>query len=185
MKSDDGGTEATTEYEHEDSDLENDYFPSPSPSPSITRIVVHGVAYKTLYSYLYFLETSTIQFEPLSSLFSSPRTLPPFDPFASPTCSPKSMYRLSKFYEHQALRELSYNSIATQLDGRNAVVELFSDLSSDFEEIKALCFKAVLDNWDYIKQSKGMKDIEEDLKKGNMEERKVGLVFELFSKLNK
>lgn len=43
--------------------------------------------------------------------------------------------------------------------------------------------QAVLDNWNYVKDSKQMKEVEEDLRKGNLEERKVGLMFELFSRL--
>ncbi|GAA5902355.1 BTB/POZ domain-containing protein [Sporobolomyces salmoneus] len=184
-----GGTSTTGHQEEEDdamnqdSDLENDYYPSPAPSPSIHRIVVRHTAYKTLFSYLYYLETGNVYFSPLSSLLPRSHTPPPFKPSSPPSCSPKSMYRLASFYEHQTLRELAYKSIAAQLDCRNALMELFSDLSADYEEIKSLCVVAVLDNWSYVKDSKQMKDLETDLRDGVLEERKVGLVFELFTKL--
>ncbi|GAA5902359.1 uncharacterized protein JCM6883_001380 [Sporobolomyces salmoneus] len=167
----------------EDSDLENDYFPSPTSSPSIHRIVVRDTAYKTLFAYLYFLETGNVYFSPLSSLLPRSHTPSPLKPSSPPSCSPKSMYRLASFYEHQTLRELAYKSISAQLDCRNALMELFSDLSADYEEIKSLCVEAVLDNWSYVKDSKQMKDLETDLRDGVLEERKVGLVFELFAKL--
>jgi len=168
---------------HEDSDVENDYFPSPSPSPPIHRIVIHGVAYKTLLAYLYYIETNSINFDPLSSLLPPSYSPPPYKASSAPSCSPKLMYKLAKFYEHQTLCELAYNSIASQLDCCNALLELFSDLSANFEEIKALCIQAVLDNWKYIKDSKQMKELQEEMKSGNLESRKVGFLFDLFSKL--
>ena len=175
--------ECTHHFEHEDSDLENDYHPTPSKSPSIHRIIVHDIAYKTLFSYLYYLETGKIHFSPLSSLLPPSYVPPALKPSSTPSCSPKSMYSLAIFYGHQTLRELAYNSISSQLDCCNALLELFSDLSLTHDEIKALFMQAVLDNWNYVKDSKQMKEVEEDLRKGNLEERKVVLMFELFSRL--
>lgn len=93
------------------------------------------------------------------------------------------MYRLASFYEHQGLREASYASISSQLDSRNALTELFSDLASDYEETKSICTQAVLDNWSFVKDSKEMKEVEREMKEGKLEERKVEKVFELFGKL--
>ncbi|GAA6006831.1 hypothetical protein JCM11491_003197 [Sporobolomyces phaffii] len=176
------------ELEYEDSDLEDDYFFPPSPSPSIHRLVVHGVAYKTLFAYLYYLETGTIDFDPLTSLLpaSYARRAPPNPATSPPTCSPKSMYRLASLYEHQALRELSYKTIKAHLDGRNALVELSSDLAADFDEIRQLAVEAVLDNWTYIKGSREMEDVKASFaaaKGSSVDERKIGLVFELLAKL--
>ncbi|GAA5830628.1 hypothetical protein JCM3766R1_002786 [Sporobolomyces carnicolor] len=172
----------------EDSDLENDYYPPAMSSPRIHRIVVREAAYRTCYCYLYYLGTGTIEFEPLSSLLPSGTirrsTTRSFSVDAVvPSCSPKSMYRLASYYEHEALRRLAFEFIESQLDCCNALLELMSDLAADYDEIKTLCFKAVLNNWSYIKDSKQMQQIEADLKRGILEERKVGLVFELFSKL--
>ncbi|GAA5957928.1 hypothetical protein JCM3765_006208 [Sporobolomyces pararoseus] len=175
--------EGSHDFEHEDSDIENDYYPTPSTSPSIHRLVVRDIAYKTLFSYLYYLETGKIHFSSLSSLLPPSYVPPTFKTSSTPSCSAKSMYFLLDVYEHQTLRELAYNFIASQLDWCNALLELFSDLAATHEEIKGLCMQAVLDNWNYIKDSKQMKEVEEDLRKGNLEERKVGLMFELFSKL--
>jgi hypothetical protein len=90
-------------FTKEDSDIENDYFSSPSPSPSIHRIVIHDVAYKTLFAYLYYIETNSVTFDPLSSLLPPSYSPPPYKPSSAPSCSPKSMYNLAKFYEHQTL----------------------------------------------------------------------------------
>jgi len=168
----------------EDSDMETDSFPSPTSSPSIHRITITSVAYKTLFAYLYYLETGIINFSPLTSLL--PASYVPnssLSPSSVPSCSPKSMYRLASFYEHQGLREASYASISSQLDSRNALTELFSDLASDYEETKSICTQAVLDNWSFVKDSKEMKEVEREMKEGKLEERKVEKVFELFGKL--
>jgi len=170
--------------EREDSDMETDSFPSPTSSPSIHRFTITEVAYKTLFSYLYYLETGIINFSPLTSLLpTSYVRSSSLSSTSVPTCSPKSMYRLSSFYEHQALKELSYTSISSQLDSRNALTELFSDLASDYEEIKSVCTQAVLDNWSFVKDSKEMKEVEREMKEGRLEERKVEKVFELFGEL--
>jgi hypothetical protein len=181
------------ELECEDSDLEDDSFPSPSLSPPIRHIVMKGTAYKTLYSFLYYLETGTIRFSTLSSLLrdvpqtsSSSRSTNRTSSSASsfpPTCSPKSMYLLSHLYEHSTLRQLSYESISSQLGSNNALNEYFSDLSSLYPEIKRITMKSVLDNWEIVKDSKEMKQVQEDLERGKLESSKVGLLFELFRKL--
>ncbi|GAA5998344.1 hypothetical protein JCM5350_007961 [Sporobolomyces pararoseus] len=173
------------ELEHEDSDLEDDLYPSETCSPAIRRIEVHGIAYKTLLSYLYYLETGTIRFSTLSSLL---RNTPPF--FSSkpssdsvPSCSPKSMFLLAHLYENSTLRQLSFSAISSQLGSNNALTEYFSDLSSLYPEIKAVTLKAVLENWEIVKDSDEMRKIQEELEEGKLERNKVGLLFELFNQL--
>ncbi|GAA5969708.1 hypothetical protein JCM3765_001213 [Sporobolomyces pararoseus] len=173
------------ELEHEDSDLEGDLYPPETSSPAIRRIEVHGIAYKTLLSYLYYLETGTIHFSTLSSLL---RNTPPSFSFkssstSSPSCSPKSMFLLAHLYENSTLRQLSFSAISSQLGSNNALTEYFSDLSSLYPEIKAVTMKAVLENWETVKDSEEMRKVQEELENGNLERSKVGLLFELFAKL--
>ncbi|GAA5982124.1 hypothetical protein JCM5350_003464 [Sporobolomyces pararoseus] len=186
------GTEGTgddgEELGPEDSDLEDDFNPPSTPSPPVRVIPVHNVAYRTLFSYLHYLETDSIHFSTLSSLLrDSPRS-PPSASSTSissspPTCSPKSMYLLSHLYEHSKLRQLAFNSISTQLGSNNALTEYFSDLSSLYPEIKTICMKAVLDNWEVVKDSKEMESLKLELEKGKLDKLKIDLLFELFGKL--
>ena len=173
------------DLDFEDSDMEDDSYPPPASSPSIHRIVVRQVAYRTLFSFLLYLETDNCHFSVLSSLLSdTPSNNRPSSSSSSlPTCSPKSMYRLADLYEHHDLRQLAYESIQSQLGSNNALSEYFSDLSSDYAEIKGLTMKAVLDNWEAVRESDEMKRIQVELEEGKLEKRKVALLFELFAKL--
>lgn len=185
-----------SELDHEDSDFEDDLYPAPTRSPSIYRIEVRQIAYKTLYSFLHYLETGHIEFATLSSLLrnspsrsfaplgnasTSARPVPP--PSSHPTCSPKSMYLLAHLYEHSKLRQLAFDAIASQLGSNNALFEYFSDLSSLYPEIRTITLRAVLDNWDVVKDSREMHEMRSDLEEGRIEKEKVGLFFDLFAKL--
>ncbi|GAA5822618.1 hypothetical protein JCM5353_005506 [Sporobolomyces roseus] len=102
---------STVDLDFEDSDMEDDSYPPPTASPPIYRIVVRQVAYRTLFSFLHYLETDNCHFSVLSSLLSHTPSTTRQPSSSLPTCSPKSMYRLSDLYEHQPLRQLAYESI--------------------------------------------------------------------------
>ncbi|GAA6059692.1 hypothetical protein JCM10212_000079 [Sporobolomyces blumeae] len=152
-------TPADEENDGFDSDSENDLHPAPADLPPIYRIDVKHMAYRTLLCYFEYLKTGV-----------------------PPTCSPKSMFVLSSFYEHGALRELSFKSYKSQLGSNNALVELFSNLT-EHDEIKDVAMQAVLDNWLLIRESKAMEDLRRAFKAGELDERRVDLFFELLAKL--
>ncbi|GAA5941249.1 uncharacterized protein JCM15063_006413 [Sporobolomyces koalae] len=171
------------ELDHEDSDIENDLDDEPALPPRVRHLEVTQIAYKTLLSFLYYLETGEVHFSTLSSLSAQNPSSNKSKPPSFPTCSPKSMFALAHPYEHTALRDLPYASIASQLASNNAVTEYFSDLSATYDEIGSLTLQAMLDNWEVVKESTEMLKIQDDVKQGNLEPRKVGLLFTLMVRL--
>ncbi|KZT11403.1 uncharacterized protein LAESUDRAFT_268489 [Laetiporus sulphureus 93-53] len=122
-------------------------------SPSVTMIkpvcvgrtiFVHDMAYKTWKALIAYLYTGHIEFAPLRSCLQSAKAegktaAPPLYPgVKSPSCSPKSMYRLADKYDLPELKKLASENIRSQLSAENILDEVFSEFSSRYPEIYQL-----------------------------------------------
>lgn len=169
----------------EDSDDEDAPPASSTISPSIHRIVIRDASYKTYRATLHYLATGKISFSHLSSLYLS-STRPPAPSSSStevlPT-SPKSIYRLADVLSLRDLKSRAFASIETQLCANNALIELLSDLSADYDDVREACTAAVLRNWPALVENGEIEELGRKVVAGELEERKAKIAWQLMSRL--
>ena len=175
----------------EDSDDETDDFIRQRAPPSAEsgdgsvevlyrQIVITDTAYSTYRAVLVYLHTSHITFAPLASLFSAPspaathlrfdwldKALTPHPSLPLPV-SPKGVYRLAHLLEHPKLMSLALADLKIQLDAVNAAVELFSETSAVYDDLRKVVLDWVVDNWKTVKDSAGMKEVDRRVKVGEL-----------------
>ncbi|GAA6059693.1 hypothetical protein JCM10212_000080 [Sporobolomyces blumeae] len=89
------------------------------------------------------------------------------------------MYPLATLYEHQALQKLALESHRCQIGLNNALTVLFAD-ATEYDKLKEVALEAVMSHRSSIKDAPSMTGIKESLKAGELDERSVDLLFELF-----
>jgi hypothetical protein len=169
----------------EDSDDEGAAPSSSTSPPSIHRILIRDGSYKTYRATLHYLATGKISFSHLTSLYPS-STRPPVPSFSSaevlPT-SPKSIYRFADFLFLRDLKSRAFASIDTQLCANNALTELLSDLSAEYDDVREACTAAVLRNWPALVENSEIEELGRKVVAGELEERKAKIAWALMSRL--
>lgn len=179
----------------EDSDSEADTVFAASPAAKQDEqdetdfayhdVPITGAAYTTYKAVVTWLLTSHIVFARLSSSYSTADTTfslgtstaarrgalasalasSPSLPLAA---SPKSVYRLADYLDIPALKSLALDSITRQLSPENAAAELFGDVCASYPAIKAAVLEYAVAHWKEVKASRGMANILERVKEGNL-----------------
>jgi hypothetical protein len=165
------------ERDFDDSDDETDDFhfskqpPHPETSSdadelSYRQITITQTAFTTYRALLVFLHTGFIHFTPLSSSFPS-RSDSRLDFITSASAknpalplpaSSKSLYRLAHLLSLDDLQEQSLEALKSSLSVENAAVELFSDASIAYDEMRAVILEFVEDKWKEVRESEAWKD---------------------------
>ncbi|SGY25639.1 BQ5605_C018g08651 [Microbotryum silenes-dioicae] len=84
-----------------------------------------------------------------------------------PVC-PKAIYRLAHFLELEQLQNLALRSIVSQIKVENVALELFGQLSTDFDEIHKREFDFAIRNWAVVKKTAGMQSVQQWVKEGRL-----------------
>ncbi|KAJ3558091.1 hypothetical protein NM688_g1118 [Phlebia brevispora] len=103
-------------------------------------IVLPDVAFNTLKALIFYIYTGDVAFAPLKSqtnanTINSAHTVD-FSPYSAPPCSPKSIYRIADKYGLDDLKQKAANDIETKLSADNILQELFSTVTSMYDEIR-------------------------------------------------
>ncbi|OBZ67044.1 hypothetical protein A0H81_12860 [Grifola frondosa] len=124
--------------------LEYDAVPSNGECSSATptlysqtgcqEVLIRNVAFRTLRAFVFYLYTNKLNFMPLISEGDEARRVElrrlDADPYAIPSCSPKSMYRFADLCGHTTLQAYAFDAIAARLSPKNIVKESFSRFTS-------------------------------------------------------
>ncbi|GAA5863416.1 hypothetical protein JCM1840_007519 [Sporobolomyces johnsonii] len=168
-----GGTKASTSTTNE---------------PPFKLVTIRDTAYTTYRALLLWTQTGYIQFAPLTSSFhfasdgvraygaaleergdtlkllaasnGSLRLLYP---------SPKSVYRLAHFLEVDRLAKLALDNLATQLTPQNVAVELFSEVSSCFDEVRDVALEYAVANWKVVVKAPATQELERKAQAGELD----------------
>jgi hypothetical protein len=179
----------TAEGDFEDSDDETDDFlfskhpPPPDPSPNADELSYHQVtvtqtAFSTYRSLLLYFSTGFVHFAPLSSSFDfRPESRIDFlsstynkDPSLPLPNSPKSLYRLAHLLDLDDLQKRSLKAVKSSLSVENAAIELFSDASVAYDELRAVILAFVKEKWAEVKETDGWTEYKDQVKSGEMPE---------------
>ncbi|KAJ7679676.1 hypothetical protein B0H17DRAFT_1077702 [Mycena rosella] len=109
-------------------------------------------AFTTWKALLYYLYTRRVNFRPLKSEGPHGSTV------NSPTCSPKSMYRLADKLGLEDLQALALASISSRLDEHNILQEVFSSFTSVYPVIQELEVGVLTANFSE-KAAEGLKEM--------------------------
>lgn len=135
------------------------------------EIKIPQTAFATYRATLAFLATSHINFAPLSSSFlpsnsSAKQTRleylqSVYDELHSRSIpvSPKSVYRLAHLLDMPELVALSLAEVKSCITVENAIVELFSDTSCAYDDVRAMILDFVTENWAAVKDSEALKSM--------------------------
>lgn len=149
---------------------------------SYRQITITQTAFSTYYALIVFLTTGFIHFAPLSSSFVSSTTSDRSTRLAFlSTChdvsrdlplpvSPKSLYRLAHLLSLTDLQKRALDTFSSSLSVDNAAVELFSDTSVAYDELRAVILLFVKENWTKVKESTGWKELLAKIKAREMPE---------------
>ncbi|GAA6039827.1 hypothetical protein JCM8097_004243 [Rhodosporidiobolus ruineniae] len=144
-------------------------------------IIVTDTAYSTYFAVLVYLQTGHIAFAPLSSSFrfsssdpgssrsSSISSVLSSSPTLPPPVSPKSTYRLAHLLSLSSLQSLALSNLVSQLTPINAAPEFYSDVATCYAEVRDKVLEYVVENWEEVKTSEGLKEVEEKAEKGELE----------------
>ncbi|ORY48425.1 hypothetical protein BCR35DRAFT_310872 [Leucosporidium creatinivorum] len=145
------------------------------------EFVVTETAYTTYRAVVVYLATGHISFAPLTSTLraagassgdgGTPRNLASTvqDPSSLLPASPKSVYRLAHLLSLVDLQDLALASINSQLTIDNVAYELFSEVTSVYDEIAAAVVAFASKHWAEVKQSSAMKEMESRVLRGETE----------------
>ncbi|GAA5967417.1 hypothetical protein JCM11641_000542 [Rhodosporidiobolus odoratus] len=97
--------------------------------------------------------------------------------------SPKSIYKLADYLSLRDLKGLAFTNFESQLCASNALTELLSDLSSDYDEICQICIAAVLRHWPALVETGEITELGRQMIAGELEAGKAEVVWELMSRL--
>ncbi|KAI0681974.1 hypothetical protein BC835DRAFT_1402058 [Cytidiella melzeri] len=102
-------------------------------------VVIPDVAFNTLKALIYYIYTGDVHFRPLRSQLASvvsESSNQTSSTSSAPPCSAKSMYRLAEKYGIDELKEQAKQDILGKLSAANIMTELFSSLTSTYDEIR-------------------------------------------------
>ncbi|GAA5960393.1 hypothetical protein JCM3765_007496 [Sporobolomyces pararoseus] len=166
----------------EDSDADNEEpveSPSSTTSPSYITISFTHHSYNTFLSLLCWLSTREIVFASLRSTIEYPcgrrlegegqsssqrinMAMKPFwidPPRAPPAASPRSIYRLAHYLQLVGpLQDLALNNFKSQLTVENVMKELYSDIASQYWEIRDVAMEFAVKNWKEVVETQAYKD---------------------------
>lgn len=143
------------------------------------EVAITQAAYSTYRAVLLYILTGHIEFAPLSSSYIGP---PVFgakyqhrselhvaqygaDPAAPLAVSPKSVYRLAHLLDLPALQQRALAEIETGLTTHGAAVEMISDASISYDEVRRLVLGYVARNWNEVRQTPAWQDVMERVKR--------------------
>ncbi|KZT26808.1 hypothetical protein NEOLEDRAFT_1147079 [Neolentinus lepideus HHB14362 ss-1] len=108
-----------------------------SPGQTGRTVFVKDVAHKTFCALVHYLYTGNVEFARLTSedLPSNDTASKIGNASQSPTCSPKSMYRLADKLGLEDLKRLAFEGIRAGLSEKNVVSEAFTKFTSLYDEI--------------------------------------------------
>ena len=181
----DAGDDSSSDH---DSDFDLDeVFESPestsAPDPNLPYHLVKIVdtSYTTYRALLVWIQTGYISFSPLTSSFfhlplesrrdariDSITARHEIDPLLPLPASPKSVYKLAHFLSLPSLQELALNELSQQLTIDNVFLELLSDLTSVYDEVRKLQVDFAVKNKKGVKQSQAFKDSMEKLRRNEL-----------------
>jgi hypothetical protein len=154
---------------------------------SYRQITITQAAFSTYRSLLLYLHSGFLRLAPLSSSFAS-RSDTRLDfltsahdtnPSLPLPVSPKSLYRLAHLLSLDDLQERSLEAVKSTLSVDNAAVELFSDASIAYDELRAVILAFVKANWAKVKETDGWKEHKTKVKSGELPEG-APVVMEVF-----
>ncbi|GAA5886183.1 hypothetical protein JCM5296_003511 [Sporobolomyces johnsonii] len=182
-----GGTKASTTTTNE---------------PPFKLVKIRDTAYTTYRAFLLWTQTGYIQFAPLTSSFhfasdgvraygaaleergdtlkllaASNGSLQLLYP------SPKSVYRLAHFLEVDRLAKLALDNLAAQLTPQNVAVELFSEVSSCFDEVRDVALEYAVANWKVVVKAPATKELERKAQAGELDASAASTALLLAKKL--
>ncbi|KAJ3558090.1 hypothetical protein NM688_g1119 [Phlebia brevispora] len=103
-------------------------------------IVLPDIAFTTLKSLIFYIYTGEVVFAPLESQKKQKATNGTNTTqtylYNAPPCSPKSMYRIADKYGLDDLKQKAANDIKTKLSSDNILDELFSTVTSTYDDIR-------------------------------------------------
>lgn len=152
----------------------NPPFPKPLDSPH-HLIPIVDFSYTTYIALLCWIDCRFLRFVPLSTFPVATRKedrlqqilaiheLHPLLPYAS---SPTSIERLAHLLEFPQLRNLALNSIQAGLTVDNITFQLVGELSKAFPEIQEIVMTFAVKNWQKIKGSASMIELQESIDAG-------------------
>ncbi|GAA6031928.1 hypothetical protein JCM8097_003343 [Rhodosporidiobolus ruineniae] len=166
-------------------------------------IDVTDTAYSTYFAVLVWITTGSIAFAPLRSASSSSSSclltpdssptssrrkaidthLASHNPLLPPPVSPKSAYRLAHLLSLPSLQSLALSSLKSQLSASNAAQELFGDVSCAYAEVRELAMQKVVEGWQEVKDSEGMKQAEKRAKEGEAGSEQAVIALEMARRL--
>jgi hypothetical protein len=131
------------------------------------QITVTQTAFSTYRSLLLYLHSGFFQLAPLSSSFASRSdTRLDFlssahnaDPSLPLPVSPRSLYRLAHLLDLDDLQQRSLEAIRCSLTVDNAAIELFSDASIAYDELRAAILAFVKENWVQVRATVSWKEL--------------------------
>jgi hypothetical protein len=84
------------------------------------------------------------------------------------SASPKSVYRLAHLLDLTELCQLALESIQSQLTPLNVALELFSNFSGVYDEVRKVEMDYFLARYDEVKANEGMSRVEDRVAKGEL-----------------
>ncbi|SCV73692.1 BQ2448_6122 [Microbotryum intermedium] len=152
----------------------------PSRSQGKCTVAIHTILiedeelYHPYRTILCWLRTGEIKFRPLvidchpsdERAEPEPETNPTLDVLSLETVCPKAIYRLAHSLELEELRTLALRSIVSQIKVENVALELFGQLSMDFDEVHKREFDFAIRNWSVVKKTVGMQSVQQWVKEG-------------------
>lgn len=160
-----------------DADLSN----QPVPDVTFHSITVDSPAYTTFAAVLVWMITKYIicaQPPPVGIISDTPSPSeraktdsPPLidNPYSLPTLTWKSAFRAAHLFEIAALKRIALAEFKRTLTADDAARELFGPLSAAHLDVRDVAMEYVITNWDKIKDSEGMKEVEKLIKDGKVE----------------
>ncbi|KAL8286777.1 hypothetical protein RQP46_004305 [Phenoliferia psychrophenolica] len=162
------------------SDDERDFVAPPAKAPAKSteshefhEVIIQHASHHTYSALLLYIYAAEIPFAtpPAPTQSASALYVPPHS--APSKISPKSLFRLAHYVALPELSTLCLKEIERRLTPENAAAELFGDLAQIFDEVQDIVMEYVVKNWEVIKSSKGMLEVEE--REGGAAERKIAI----------
>lgn len=161
--------------------------PTPRTGGGFHDVVIKHTSYTTYRSVLVWIYSRHITFTRLSQSFPDQYDRAPYieqlaakNPLLPLPTSPKSVYRLAHYLELEELRQLAFASITSQINVECVARELFSNLGRTDSEVQKMEIDFAIKNWEEVKVSEGMKDMQTKLRLGKLDHT-AGSVFALLA----
>ncbi|KZT68030.1 hypothetical protein DAEQUDRAFT_812383 [Daedalea quercina L-15889] len=137
----------------------------------ITTVV--GAASSTWEAFLFYLYTDAVVFTPLTSRGQDTRKAFIADykeknPHRPAPCSCKSMYRLAYKLGMAELKALALKDLGSQISKENVVAEVFTEFTSEYEEVKNVEVKVLKEHWAELKNTKQVLEIFVKIARGDI-----------------